>query len=270
MKILLAIAGAALLCSLTTGALAADTPTLGPPTDVTFKARFDGSEQHYLEMLPAGFIASEPHSLMIALHGGGSDRHQYATDPRDECKGARDVAAKYSMVYISPDCRGKGAYMGPAAESDMLQIIRDTRKKYKIDRVFLVGASMGAMNALTFTVLHPELVSGVSAQNAHVNYLEHHGESVEQSFGGTPREVFAEYKKRSAEYWPEKFTMPVAITIGGKDPLVAPDSARRFIAVLKDIGKKALLIEKPDGSHITNYEDTVAALEFVIQNAEAK
>ncbi len=268
MRSFLAFVAPSLLCLLATGALSADTPTLGPPTDITFKARIDGSEQHYLELLPSGFVAAQPHSLMIALHGGGSDRHQYATDPRDECKGARDVAARYNMVYISPDCRGKSGLMGPAAESDMLQIIRDTRRKYKIDKIFLVGASMGGMNVMAFTALHPELVSGVSAQNAHVNFIEHHGESTEAAFGGKITDIPLEYKKRSAEYWPEKFTMPVAITIGGKDPLVAPDSARRFIAALKEIGKKALLIEKPEGSHITNYEDTVAALEFVVQNAK--
>ena len=158
--------------------------------------------------------------------------------------------------------------MGPAAESDILQIIRATRKKYKIDKIFLVGASMGGMNVMAFTTLHPELINGVSAQNAHVNYIEHHGDSTAAAFGGKITDIPLEYKKRSAEYWPEKFNMPVAITIGGKDPLVAPDSARRFISALQEIGKKALLIEKPEGSHITNYEDTVAALEFVVKNAK--
>lgn len=268
MRFIPAFAASVLLFALSAGLSLAQTQTLGPPTEVQFKARIDGTVQLYLEMLPAGFEGSQPHSLLIALHGGGSDRWQYAKDARDECRGARDVAAKYGMVYICPDLRGKDADMGPKAEADLLQIIREVRRKDKIDNIFLVGASLGACNVLAFTALHPELVSGVSAQNAHANYFEDHDDTVRQSLGGLPKDIPLEYKKRSAEYWPERFTMPVAITVGGKDPVVPPQSARRFIGVLKAIGAKALLIDRPDSSHLTNYDDTVAALEFVIGQAK--
>lgn len=270
MRPISAVSVFALFCILAVSPSLAQTPTqtLGPPTEVKFKARVDGSAQLYLEMLPAGFVKSQPHSLLIALHGGGSDRRQYATNPRDECRGARDVAARYSMVYICPDCRGKDSDMGPNAEADLSQIIRETRKKYKIDKVFLVGASLGACNSLAFTALHPDMVNGVSAQNAHVNYFYDHDKTVSDSLGGLPKDMPLEYKKRSAEYWPERFTMPVAITVGGKDPVVPPDSARRFIAVLQAMGAKVLLIDRPDNSHMTNYDDTVAALEFVVKSAK--
>ncbi len=259
----------ALLCILAASQSLAQTPTttLGPPTELQFKARVDGSTQLYLEMLPVGFEKSQTHSLLIALHGGGCDRRQYATDSRGECRGARDVAAKYNMIYICPDLRGEDSDMGPKAEADLLQIIRTARKKYKIDRVFLVGASLGACNSLSFTALHPELINGVSAQNAHVNYFYDHDKTVSDSLGGLPKDMPLEYKRRSAEYWPERFTMPVAITVGGKDPVVPPDSARRFIAVLQAMGEKALLIDRPENSHMTSYEDTVAALEFVVKSA---
>jgi len=244
--------------------------TLGQPTDVEFKAKIDGTAQRYIEMLPSNFDESQPHSLLIAFHGGGSDRWQYAKDPRDECRASRDIAAKYNMIYICPDCRGKGGWMSPRAESDLVQIIKDLRHKYKIDKIFLVGASMGACNVLSFTAIHPELVSGVSAQNALVNYFEFAGESVGEAFGGAPKDLPAVYKKFSAAYWPEKFTMPVAFTVGGKDPLAPPESVRVFDSVLKALGAKELLIDRPDTSHLTNYEDTTAALEFVISNAKSK
>src|SRR4051812_42318505 len=66
--------------------------TLSAPNDVVYTAAIDGSQEHYIEMLPAGFDAAQSHDVLIALHGHGSDRSQYATEPRGECKGARDVA----------------------------------------------------------------------------------------------------------------------------------------------------------------------------------
>ncbi len=61
------------------------------PQDVAFTARCDGSTQHYVLLLPEPFDAEQPHDLLIALHGHGSDRWQFAKDPRDECRSVRDV-----------------------------------------------------------------------------------------------------------------------------------------------------------------------------------
>lgn len=267
MRFLLVVAVLVLPYVLAASPTLAQTQTLGPPTDLQFKARIDGTVQRYLEMLPAGFDKSQPHSVLIALHGGGADRWQYATAARDECRAARDIAVRYGMVYLCPDLRGAGADMGPKPEADLMQIIRTIRKKYKIDKVFLVGASLGACNSLSFAALHPEMVNGVSAQNAHANYFEDHDDTVRQSLGGLPKDIPLEYKKRSAEYWPERFTMPVAITVGGQDGVVPPQSARRFIGVLKAIGAKTLLIDRPETGHSTDYDDTIAALDFVVKTA---
>lgn len=81
--------------------------------DVVFTARCDGTEQRYVLMLPAGFKSIESHDVLIALHGHGSDRWQFARDPRSECCAARDVAAQHQMIYISPDYRAKTSWMGP-------------------------------------------------------------------------------------------------------------------------------------------------------------
>ena len=53
-------------------------------------ARCDGTELLYVIGLREKFDATKPHDLLIALHGHGSDRWQYATDGRGECAGARD------------------------------------------------------------------------------------------------------------------------------------------------------------------------------------
>lgn len=246
---------------------------LGPPTDVAFKARVDRTEQHYIERLPAGFDKTKTHDVLIALHGHGSDRWQFATNETYvEILAMRAVAAKYQMIYICPDYRATTSWMGPKAEADVVQIIRDLRRKYRVGKVFLTGGSMGGSSALTFTALHPDLIAGVCSMNGTANHLEYENfqEFIAESFGGTKKAIPLEYKKRSAEYWPEKFTMPVAITLGGQDTTVPPQSALRLANVLEKMGRQVLLIYRPDGGHGTNYEDAVQALEWVLEKNGVK
>jgi hypothetical protein len=155
---------------------------LQPSQEMEFKAAYDGSVQKYVLRLPQGFDAAKPHDLMIGLHGHGSERHQYATDPRGECKGARDVAARHEMIFISPDYREPASWMGIAAEADMVQLIGDLKKRYKV----------------------------------------------------------------------------------GKDELVPSASVLRLAAAVRKHNKRVLVIDRPEGGHQTSYEDTVAAIEFVI------
>ena len=96
------------------GAAAGRAGTLGEPKDVAFTATVDGTEQRYVEMLPEPHDAAREHHAVIALHGHGSDRWQYVRDPRDECRAARDVAAKHGMIFVSPDYRAKTKWHGHA------------------------------------------------------------------------------------------------------------------------------------------------------------
>ena len=145
----------------------------------------------------------------------------HARDARGECKGARDVAAKFGMIFVSPDYRAKTSWMGSLAEADTVQLIGELRQRHKVGRVFLVGGSMGGTAVLTFAALHPELVAGVCSLNGTANHVEYDKfqDAIAASFGGTKAQVPEEYKKRSAELWPEKVTMPVAFTTGGKDKI---------------------------------------------------
>lgn len=234
-------------------------------TDVAFTAACDGSEQRYVLLLPAGYQPGQPHDLLIALHGHGSDRWQFAREPRDECRAVRDMAAAHGMIFISPDYRAKTSWMGPKAEADVVQIISDLKKTHDIRRVFVAGASMGGTSAATFAALHPELVAGATVINGHANHLEYANfqEAIAESFGGSKDTIPLEYKKRSAEYWPEVLTMPMAFTTGGQDTLVPPASAIRLAGILKQLNRKVLLIHRPDRGHSTDYANARAALEFM-------
>jgi dipeptidyl aminopeptidase/acylaminoacyl peptidase len=238
----------------------------GDPRERTFIARIDKTEQHYMELLPEPFDPARPHGLMLALHGHGSDRRQYIIDNRGECRGAREMAAKYGMIYVSPDYRATTSWMGPKADADMVQLIKQLKRQYKISKVVVVGASMGGTSSLIFTARHPRLVQGVVSQNGMANMIEYQNfqNAIKESYGGDKKQKPAEYKKRSAEFFPGRFTMPTAITTGGQDTLVPPQSALRLAAEIKKRNLNFLLIHREATGHTTSYEDTVQAMDFVL------
>ena len=240
------------------------------PQDISFKAKHDGTEQRYVLLLPKDFDAAKPATLLIALHGHGSDRWQFIKDDRPECKGARDVALKHAAIYVSPDYRAKTSWMGPAAETDLVQIIELLKSQYRIDRVLLCGGSMGGSSSLTFTALHPELIDAVASLNGTANHLEYEQfqDAISESFGGPKQKIPDEYKRRSAEYWPEKFTMPLALTTGGQDTLVPPESALRLANIVQKLNPHVLLIHRPEGGHSTDYPDTTQAIEHLFTHAK--
>lgn len=242
------------------------------PRDVVFVAEVDSTEQRYVELLPENFNPDETHDLVLAFHGHGSDRWQFVREDRDECRGVRDVAAQHGMIFLSPDYRAKTSWMGPLAEADVLQILKEVKQQHKIGRVFLAGGSMGGTAVLTFTVLHPELVDGVCSLNGTANLVEYeqYQEAIQASFGGTKAEVPDEYRRRSAEFFPEQFKMPLACTTGGQDKAVPPESVLRLVDLLKKSDRQVLSLHHPDGGHSTNYADTCAAMEFILSKAEKK
>ena len=246
---------------------------LGEPTDVAFKAEIDGTTQNFVQILPKDFDSAKRHDVLIALHGHGSDRWQYVKEERGECKGARDFAATHGMIFVSPDYRAKTSWMGPQAEADVVQIIAMLRKNHRVNRVFMTGGSMGGTSVLIFAALHPDLPAGVSSLNGTANMVEYKSflEFVAASYGGTKEQKPEEYRKRSPELFPERFTMPVCFTVGGKDTTVPPQSVRRLAGKLRDMGKRdVLLIDRESVGHETNYEDTVASLEFALKAANEK
>ncbi|VTR97234.1 alpha/beta hydrolase family protein [Tuwongella immobilis] len=235
--------------------------------DVAFQSTHDRTEQRYIRIQPAD--RRKPVDLLIALHGHGSDRWQFAKDPRDECRAARDIASRYGMLYISPDYRARTSWMGPAAEADLLQIIAESKSQFRIRHVYLCGGSMGGTSALSFAAMHPQAVTGVVSMNGLANHFEfdRFQDAIQASFGGTKERIPEEYKKRSAEYWPERLTMPIACTTGGKDDIVPPGSVSRLMAVLKTLNRPVMHRHREQGGHSTTYDDAIEAFEFVIQKS---
>lgn len=239
-----------------------------PPQDVSFVSKMDGSEQRYVLMLPKTFNESRKVDLMIALHGHGSDRWQFARDPRDECSTARALAAENGMLYVCPDYRGKTSWMSPKATEDLLQILDNLKKQYNLGRVLILGGSMGGSSALAFAAMHPDRVNGVVSMNGTANMLEYAGfsDAIERSYGASKQDKPEVYRERSAELFADRLKFPIAATTGGRDELVPPDSTLRLLKQLEQRHSPCLLIHRPEGGHSTNPTDARTAIEFVLSN----
>ena len=233
-------------------------------TDKEFVASLDGTTQRYIEILPEGFDPEKRVDLIVWLHGHGSDRTQTFRE-RGECSAPRIIAQKYGAILVSPDYRAKTSWMGPAAEADMLQLLALLKEQYNIGRTIFVGGSMGGSSLLTFTALHPDLVDGIVAYNPTANHLEYENfhEAIAISFGGVKQDIPLEFKNRSAEYFPERFTMPMAVTVGGKDTSVPPESVMRLVSIVEKLQPNTWIRFDPEGGHATGLEDSLDALEFV-------
>lgn len=249
--------------------LSAQSPAEPRIEDVEMTARVDGTSQRYLLVYPPDFREDCQTDLLFVLHGHGSDRWQAVRNAPAEFKAASDIAAARGMLLVSPDYRARTSWMGPAAEADMLQILGELKARFAVRKVFLLGASMGGASVLTFAALHPDQVDGVVSENGTANHLEYEQfqDAIRESFGGSKSEIPEEYRKRSAEFWPAKLTMPVGITAGGQDALVPPQSVLRLARILAEQNPATKLIYHEDGGHNTTYEESRAVLEFVIEQA---
>ena len=240
--------------------------------DVAFKADCDGTEQRYVLMLPVDFDPKTVHHVLVALHGHGSDRWQFAAGRSPTGRAVREVSVERELILVLPEYRARKSWMGPKAEADVRQIIGAVKAEFRVDKVFLCGGSMGGSSALTFTAIHPYLIDGVAAINGTANHLEYEKfqDAIGPSFGGTKREIPQEYIKRSAEYWPERFTMPVGITASGKDAIVPPESVMRLAGILEKLDCRVLVIYREEMLHTSKPDDIQRVLDFVIDQATKK
>lgn len=237
------------------------------PEDVTFVARHDKTEQKYVVVRPKGFDPKRANTAVVAFHGHGSDRWQFVKQDRGECKGTRDVAAAHGLLLVCPDYRAKTSWMGPAAEADVLQILDVLKEQYGVRRVVVAGGSMGGTSALAFAALHPDRVAGCVSLNGTANVVEYENfaAAIAASYGGTRSEKPEVYRSRSAELYADRLKMPLAMTTGGKDTVVPPDSCLRLAEKLKKLDRPVSLIHRPDRGHATNHDDTVKAFTYVVE-----
>lgn len=219
-----------------------------------FPSSYDGSTQSFLEVdFRKGAEIAKP-LVVIYLHGAASHQDQGMTAKIYD--GAFDkwakVLAENLAVYICPEYRG-GSWMGPAAESDVRQIISDVREKYPASRLILAGGSMGGTSSLIFASRFGDLLDGVIALCPATDPALMYGAFAGQfdiSYGGAPDkvpEVFAE--RRSRDRADALARLPIAIVHGDADVVIPVEHSRVLVERLREKGGRCLYIEMAGGDH---------------------
>jgi pimeloyl-ACP methyl ester carboxylesterase len=165
--------------------------SLPPVVNYTYNSSTDGFPLIYGEKLPVGFSASQPHPLIVYLHGEGKNSSWvrggagtglafWLTDHSLDGAALRKFlanASAFNAIVIGPSPRSNtGMYAnspcGGPEEQDTIDAIAVEKTRRNISDVYLFGFSMGSFGAITIAGHHPGLVKGIAVTGTFTDAFE--------------------------------------------------------------------------------------------------
>jgi pimeloyl-ACP methyl ester carboxylesterase len=219
-----------------------------------FKSSFDGSAQTFLEKDFGDGDSKVTRLVFVYLHGALSHQDQGVTAGiynRTFEKWGEELARR-SAVYVCPEYRGN-SWMGPAAEADVLDLLRLLTKRFPGRRLILAGGSMGGTSALIFASRHPEELDGVIALCPATDPALMFGvfpEHFVESYGGSPEKVPQVFSGRTSRSRVDALaSLPLAIVHGSSDAIIGVEHSRILVRELRKCGARCHYTEIPEGDH---------------------
>jgi predicted esterase len=246
----------------------------------SFVSQFDGKEDIF-GFVPA--VVSKPstdYTLVVYLHGMGSTYLEPFVKHSGDTVADTITKSDATIVFISPNCRGEAAWGGDAELSDITQNIREIVQQYPIQKIIIIGCSMGGCVALNYAACAPQ---DIKEKLAGIVSIESSGDLMSlfqkskhpnikyamiQAFGGTPEQVPLAYAKRSfianAKQLPT--TTRVAIVSADKDVIVPPEFQSQLVSVLEanHVPVKLITTDTPHG--LPSAEVLATALNYVLSH----
>jgi predicted esterase len=187
-----------------------------------YLSHVDRTLQPYRLFIPSAYDGQKALPLMVALHGMGGDENsmfdQYGKElPVD--------AEKAGFIVVAPKGRGTASMYRGSAEQDVLDVMAEVERDYKVDksRVYLMGHSMGGFGTWSIAMEHPDLFAalGPISGGGDVNGME---------------------KIRN---------IPEYVTHGNDDRTVNVNSSRTMVEAGKKVGAPITYVEVEGGSHVS-------------------
>jgi predicted esterase len=187
-----------------------------------YRSAVDETLQPYRLLIPSDYDGSTPLPLLVALHGMGGDENSMFDSYGKELP--VDVN-KAGFIMVAPKGREPASMYRGTAEKDVLDVIAEVERDYKVDksRVYLMGHSMGGFGTWSIAMDHPDLFAALGPISG----------------GGNPDGMA---KLRD---------IPQYVTHGNDDRTVNVNSSRTMVEAGKKAGENIVYVEVPGGSHVS-------------------
>jgi len=201
----------------------------------------DKTLQPYRLFIPEGYDG-KPTPLVVALHGMGGDENSMFDSYGKELT---VDAQKHGFMVVAPKGRAPASMYRGSAEQDVLDVLAEVERDYKVDRsrVYLMGHSMGGYGTWSVAIAHPELFAALGPIS-----------------GGGDVNGMVKIKD-----------VPQYVTHGNNDKTVNVESSRSMVAAGKKVGAPITYVEVEGGSHVSVAQPAFAPmLDFFAKYSKTK
>lgn len=187
-----------------------------------YRSAVDNSLQPYRLFIPQSYDGSKPTPLLVALHGMGGDENNLF-DSYDNGLLKRE-AERVGFIVICPKGRDSASMYRGSAERDVLDVMADVRRTYRVDstRIYLMGHSMGAYGTWSIAMNHPDTFAALGPIS-----------------GGGSAAGMAKIRD-----------IPEYVVHGDDDRTVSVTQSRNMVEAGKKAGAAIVYVEVPGGSHV--------------------
>jgi predicted esterase len=206
-----------------------------------YLSKVDRTLQPYRLFIPDTYDGSKPAPMVVALHGMGGDENSMFDSYGKEL--TRDAQA-HGFIVAAPKGREPASMYRGSAEQDVLDVMAEVERDYKIDRarVYLMGHSMGGFGTWSIAMNHPDLFAALGPIS-----------------GGGDASGMMKIK-----------AIPEYVTHGDDDRTVNVSSSRTMVEAGKKAGAPITYNEVPGGSHVSVAQPAFAPMfDFFAKQARA-
>ncbi|MEO8026810.1 MAG: prolyl oligopeptidase family serine peptidase [Bryobacteraceae bacterium] len=196
-----------------------------------YRSDVDQQLQPYRIFVPDSYDGTKAAPLVVALHGMGGNEDSMFDGYEQNLK---REAAKHGFLVACPKGRTMASMYRGSAEKDVMDVLADVRRDYKVDgnRIYLMGHSMGGYGTWTVAMNHPDVFAALGPFAG----------------GGNPAGM-AKIKD-----------IPEYVVHGDDDKTVSVAASRMMVEAGKKVGAPIEYVEVPGGSHSGIVAPNIAAM----------
>jgi predicted esterase len=245
-----------------------------------FVSHADGQEDVFVVVPPRAPKPEKGFDLVIYLHGMGSTFLEPFVSPSSQPIAQRISDTRPTIVFASLNYGRAYSWGNDSAISDVSQNIRELVQRYPINRIVIMGTSMGGCTALSYTTLAPDdlkskIIGAVSSEGAGdlaQLFSESKAKSIPNAmtnaFGGTPQTNPQQYLKHSFLQNLDRLDRNVrfAILSATRDEIVPTSFQKKIVSTLESRNFPTKLLEVDDGHNTPPADLYLEGLDFVLNN----